>query len=283
MPLEQTDPPTQPPFDDLNPLITCRATPSIQERAIAADANTLTFLRLIQINLFVANDCKKITSVATCESLAMRNRCFLWWPTVLIMLVGFAPAISLAAEPLPRSVLIVTQWDAGLPWYAAVSSAFHATLRANSAEPVAVYTEAFDLSRFHSPQHQENFRRYLREKYREQDIGVIVAVGPLALEFMLGARSELWSRAVPIVFNSVDESTVAQMKLPADVTGRTAQLTLRDMVRHGAGAGAKPPTFRTGRRSTGRHQCLSQLQARAAAIHRRCSNLSTLLVCQWRR
>ena len=159
----------------------------------------------------------------------MRSRCFLWWPTVLMLLVGFAPAISSAAEPLPRSVLIVTQWDTGLPWTVAVSSAFRATLRAGSVEPVAVHMEFFDLSRFYSPAHQENFHRYLREKYRDQDIGAIVAVGPLALELMLGVRLELGSP--PIVFNSVDESTVAQMNLPAGVTGRTAQLTLRDMVR----------------------------------------------------
>jgi signal transduction histidine kinase len=110
-----------------------------------------------------------------------------------------------------------------------VSSAFHATLRTSTPEPVAIYAEALDLSRFHSPQHQENFRRYLREKYRENNIGVIVAVGPLALEFMLGTRLELWSM-VPVVFSTVDESTVANLKLPPDITGSTIQLTLRDMV-----------------------------------------------------
>lgn len=81
----------------------------------------------------------------------MRGERFLLRVAAFIMMVGFAPAASLA-EPVSRSVLIVTQWDAGLPWYTAVSSAFHATLRANSLEPVAVYAEAFDLSRFNSTQ-----------------------------------------------------------------------------------------------------------------------------------
>ena len=151
------------------------------------------------------------------------------WPALIWLCVGFAPAISTAAVPSSRSVLIVAQWDPGLPWYAAVSSAFHATLRATSSEHVAIYAEALDLSRFNNPSHQENFRRYLREKYREKNIGVIVAVGPLALEFMLSARSELWS-TVPLVFSTVDEPTVARLKLPPDVTGSTIQLTLRDMV-----------------------------------------------------
>ena len=118
------------------------------------------------------------------------------------MIAGFAPVDSPAAQPLARSVLIVAQLDSGLPWYAAVSSAFHTTLRANSP---------------------------LREKYREKNIGAIVTVGPLALEFMLGTRLELWS-AVPLVFSTVDEPTVAQLKLPPDVTGSTIQLNLRDMV-----------------------------------------------------
>jgi hypothetical protein len=107
---------------------------------------------------------------------------------LICLLVGLAPTACLAAEPLPRSVLILSQWDPGLPWYGAVSSAFQATLRAASPEPVAVYAEALDLSRFHNPSHQENFRRYLQEKYREKDIGVIVAVGALALEFVLSNR-----------------------------------------------------------------------------------------------
>jgi ABC-type uncharacterized transport system substrate-binding protein len=151
------------------------------------------------------------------------------WPILVWLFAGLAPAMSAGVEPLTRSVVIVTQRDANLPWYAAVSSAFHATLRTVSSEPVSIYAETLDLSRFHSRQHQEIFRRYLREKYQEKEIGVIVAVGPLALEFILDARSELWP-TVPVVFNSVDEPTIVQLKFPPDVTGRTLQLTLRDMV-----------------------------------------------------
>lgn len=154
--------------------------------------------------------------------------CFLW-RIVILMIAGIAPAVSLAAEPMPRSVLILAQWDPGAPFYTALSSSFRATLRAASSEPIAVYAEALDLLSFHRPSHLETFRRYLREKYREKGIDVIVAVGPLALEFTLGARSELWS-TVPLVFCNVNEATIAQSKLPPDVTGSTMQFTLRGMV-----------------------------------------------------
>ena len=154
----------------------------------------------------------------------MLRRILVW------LLIFFAFADCAAAEPLPpRSILILSQWDPGLPWYAAESSALHATLRITSAEPVSLYAEALDLSRFHNPSHQKNFRRYLQEKYQGKDIGAIVTIGPLALEFMLSARSELWP-TTPVVFSAVDEATAAQLKLPPDITGRTIRLTLRDMV-----------------------------------------------------
>ena len=148
---------------------------------------------------------------------------------LILLFAGLAVATSATAKPLPRSVLIVSQWDPGLPFFAALSSAFHATLHANSPEPISVYSEALDLSRFPAPKYQENFRRYLRDKYRDKDLGAIVAVGALAFEFMLRARAEI-SPTAPLVFSEVDESTIAKLKLPSDVTGTTIHLALHDMV-----------------------------------------------------
>ena len=119
--------------------------------------------------------------------------------TLTLLFAAVAATISAAQGPVPRSVLVVSQWDPGLPYYSVLSSAFKATLDAGSPEPVSVYSEALDLSRFRAPKYQENFRRYLEEKYRDKDLGVVVAVGPLALEFMLRIRSERWS-TVPACF-----------------------------------------------------------------------------------
>jgi len=148
---------------------------------------------------------------------------------LILLLAGLAATTSTAAEPLPRSALVISQWDPGLPFYTALDNAFDATLHANSPVPISVYSEALDLSRFSSPTYQENFRRYLREKYRDKNLGVIVTVGPLALEFMLGARLEQSPR-VRLVFSTVDERSIAKLQLPPDVTGTTIRLTLHDMV-----------------------------------------------------
>ena len=85
---------------------------------------------------------------------------------VILVLAGLAPTLSAAAEPLPRSVLILDQSDAHSAWYAPFSAAFRSTLYAGSAERISVYAEHLDLSRFGGPQHDDLLRNYLREKFR---------------------------------------------------------------------------------------------------------------------
>src|SRR5262245_35905253 len=100
---------------------------------------------------------------------------------VIIGLIAIlAPFVCAAAEPIPRSVLILDQSDADSPWYARLSSAFRSTLAAASTAPVSVYAEHLDLSRFEGPRHAEALRAYLRDKFRDRPIGVIVAQGSTA-------------------------------------------------------------------------------------------------------
>ena len=66
-------------------------------------------------------------------------------------------------------------------------------------------------------------RAYLREKYRNKKIGVIVVHGVRALEIFLRFRSELWPDT-PVVTSFIDEATADRLKPVADVTGSFAQL-----------------------------------------------------------
>src|SRR5262245_41242109 len=153
-----------------------------------------------------------------------------WLTRVVVasILVLGSPMAGAAAQ-LPRSVLILSQSDTDSAWYNAFSSAFRSTLNAKSAVRVSVYTEHLDLSRFGGPRHDELMRRYLRDKFSERPIGVVVAQGSSALEFVLHSRAELWPQ-VPVVFTGVDEATVARLRLAPDVTGTTYQLTFQDAV-----------------------------------------------------
>jgi signal transduction histidine kinase len=149
---------------------------------------------------------------------------------VALLTVGLAPVASLAGEPLPRSVLILDQSDAHSGWYTAFSSAFRSTLNAAaSGAPISIYAEHLDLSRFRSAQQEDVLRTYLRDKFRQRPIGVVVAQGSSSLEFVVRSRAELWS-GVPVVFAGVDEETAARLRFPSDITGTIYQLPFRNTV-----------------------------------------------------
>ena len=148
---------------------------------------------------------------------------------VALSLVSVSAAGSLLAEPLPRSVLIIDQYGPGLPFSAGISSGIRATVISGSASRVSIYHEQLDVSRFRGPVYEHSLNAHFRVKYRDKQIGVIITVGPAALEYVLRSRVELWP-AVPVVFTFVDKPTVAQLERPPDVTGNTLQSQPRDMV-----------------------------------------------------
>ena len=147
---------------------------------------------------------------------------------VIAPVAGLGPVAWAANEPLPRSILILDQNVSDSVWYAPFSAAFRSILNAPPSA-ISVYAEHLDLNRFGGEHHDEVLTSYLRGKFRDRPIGVIVAQGSAALEFVLRARRELWP-TVPVVFSGVDEETVGRLNLPAGVTGNIYQLPFRNMV-----------------------------------------------------
>jgi signal transduction histidine kinase len=133
-----------------------------------------------------------------------------------------------ANEPLPRSVLVIDQFELASPASAALLSSFRSTLKGGSA-PVSVYIENLDLGRFGGSRFNDAVHAYFLEKYRDKPIGIIVPVGSAALEFALYLRQRLWTDA-PVVFAAVDEGISDRLVLPPRVTGTTMSAPLSDSV-----------------------------------------------------
>jgi signal transduction histidine kinase len=155
---------------------------------------------------------------------------FVWriW-LVLLAALGPIPGGTASAQPAQRSVLVLDQSSAGLPFNTALASAIRSTLNAASRQPISFYSENLDANRFFGSRYEEDYAGFLLAKYRDRPIDVVVTVGVSALDFVLRHRHELWS-SVPIIFAAIDEATASRLNLPENVTGLTMQLTLRDMV-----------------------------------------------------
>jgi signal transduction histidine kinase len=148
---------------------------------------------------------------------------------IVFLMACLTPALALAADPLPRSILVLDQSDVRGPFYYEIFSGLRTTVNASTGAPVTIYAESLDLSRFTGPIYEESLRQHFRAKYLDKPIGVVVAIGSASLEYVLRWRSALWSD-VPVVFAMVDEPTVARLNPPRDVTGSIMKLRLADMM-----------------------------------------------------
>src|SRR5436305_441072 len=106
------------------------------------------------------------------------------------------------AELRPRSILVLDQSEPRGPFYFQIFTGIRAELNADARAHTSLYAENLDLSRFNGKDYEDSLRRHLKQKYRDSNVGVIVAVGVATLDLVLRWRTELWP-GVPIVFAMV--------------------------------------------------------------------------------
>jgi signal transduction histidine kinase len=141
-----------------------------------------------------------------------------------------AISTALANPPLPLSVLVLDQSASLRPWSTAIIKALQTTTSGSSAKAISYYVEHLDLYEFYSPRYEDNLRNHFSDKYRDKSIGLILSIGPDALDLALKLRAAVWP-AVPVAFTAVDEEAVSKNRLPPRTTGIVIRRTLGTMVK----------------------------------------------------
>ena len=136
---------------------------------------------------------------------------------LIIWIVGAAPAWCAM-----RHVVLLFDERPELPGLALLEADLVRTLRANSTEPIEVYREAMDLSRFASGTYQTLLRDFLRAKYADRKIDVAVGIFGPALDFLLKHGDAIFP-GTPIVFCGIDGKELAERSLPPHVAWRSGQ------------------------------------------------------------
>jgi hypothetical protein len=129
--------------------------------------------------------------------------------TGLVIWIGCVLPVSSAT----RHVVLLYDERLDLPGLAALDTDLVATLAANSADPIEVYREAMDLSRFGSNTYKMDLRDFLRAKYANKKIDVAVAIIAPALDFLLDYGDMIFP-GTPIVFCGVDKTELSARHLP---------------------------------------------------------------------
>src|SRR5262245_42611902 len=114
------------------------------------------------------------------------------------VLAGVLFSGAAAAQPPQRSVLVLDQSSAGLPFNTALATAIRLTLNAASKSSILFYSENLDANRFFGPEYENDFVQFLKAKYRERPIDVVIVVGVSALDFVARRREQIWP-SIPVV------------------------------------------------------------------------------------
>jgi hypothetical protein len=124
---------------------------------------------------------------------------------LLIACAGFVVSITgcLPALAATRHVVLLYDERVELPGLSLLDTELVNTLRSNSTDPIEIYREAMDLSRFGSDAYKALLRDFLSTKYVDKRIDVAVAVMAPAFDF-LSPYGDLIFPGAQIMFCGLD-------------------------------------------------------------------------------
>jgi len=139
---------------------------------------------------------------------------------LLIACAGLVMSITgcLPASAATRHIVLLFDERVELPGLSLLEAEFVHTLRFDATEPVEVYREAMDLSRFSSDSYKIHLRDFLRAKYADKKIDVAVAIMAPALDFLM-TYGELVFPGASVVFCGLDRRQLGARSPPPNMYG----------------------------------------------------------------
>lgn len=139
---------------------------------------------------------------------------------LLLLLLPWVARAQASASP--KRVLVLYWYNKDHPWNIQFDQSFQATLQSAPEGNVETYSEYLESNRFPGESQSLVLRDYLKQKYADLSIDVVVATSDASLDFLLKYREDLFPQA-PVVF--VASRSPSQEKLPTG-PGLTGILSL---------------------------------------------------------
>jgi len=143
---------------------------------------------------------------------------------VVCALVGFCVAmpalVAHAADSSVPGVLIIHSNQRPTPAQIVIEDTLRTVVPAGFGRPVEIFSEYLDDEWASIRKHGAAEATFLREKYSERNIRVVVADALPALQFAMQFRGQLFA-GVPVVHIAVARDRLERIALPKDVLGNT--------------------------------------------------------------
>src|SRR5262245_43178410 len=121
------------------------------------------------------------------------------------LLVALLPLLATLARsqglPIPKRVLVLYWYGKDFPANVLLDKGVQSVLRSNAAGTVEYFHEYLESNRFPGENHSLAVRDYLRRKYADHRIDVIISMSRPALEFLLKYKKDLFP-TTPIVYHT---------------------------------------------------------------------------------
>jgi signal transduction histidine kinase len=127
------------------------------------------------------------------------------FPARVSLILGILGATAAPAAER-RAILSLVSGEPGLPWTDEITRAFVEVVESAPESP-AMYFEYIDHIRFGEPGYAEGLRDWLRFKYRNRRIDLLVARAQESVEFLARAGGEPWS-GVPVLYTDLAGLTI---------------------------------------------------------------------------
>jgi signal transduction histidine kinase len=130
------------------------------------------------------------------------------WFIGLVLLLFVQVAVADAASA-PKRIVALYWYDKDFPANVDFDRSFQSALESTPAGSIEYHAEYVDSEHFPGEHQSEVLHDYLRKKYADHPIDVVVALSDVALEFLLNHRDDLFTHT-PIVFVSTRRPNEAQ-------------------------------------------------------------------------
>jgi signal transduction histidine kinase len=145
----------------------------------------------------------------------------LLWLSILLIATLASSRIAAAQGEAVR-VLLLYPTDLMLPAVLLQDRITREAIAAAHTGPIEFYSEAFDMYRLPGVEQQQQFVSFLKRKYADRALNLIVTHGPMQ-QMMKDHRDELWPR-IPILFADVGAHRITDGELAPDATYTSSQI-----------------------------------------------------------
>jgi PAS domain S-box-containing protein len=136
----------------------------------------------------------------------------------MLISVALLSTLSVSATGQSKTVLTIYSDDRLLPANQALDTALRDSLGVETHDTPTYLSEFLDFSRFGTSAYDKLASDFLRSKYAGQSPDVVVAVGPLAFQFVYRHQADLFP-GIPVVLLGLTNESLQAQTLPSNFVG----------------------------------------------------------------